>query len=54
MMTLPTEIPSAKKLRLHRLLLAGGIVALFAYAATYLLTVSPIVVRAIGTVLGGS
>ncbi len=38
----------------YQLALAAGVVVLVAYAVTYLLTVSPVVVRAIGTVLGGS
>jgi hypothetical protein len=38
----------------YSLLLTGGVVVLLAYTVTYLLTVSPLVVRALGTVLGGS
>ena len=44
----------AEKGRLYSLLLAGGVVVLLAYTLTYLLTVSPLVVRALGTVLGGN
>ena len=43
-----------EKGRLYSFLLAGGVVILLAYSATYLLTVSPLVVRAIGTALGGN
>lgn len=43
-----------EKGRLYSFLLATGIVVLLAYTVTYLLTVSPLVVRAIGTALGGN
>lgn len=39
--------------RRHHFALAVGVFILLAYVATYLLTVSPVVVRAIGTALGG-
>lgn len=43
-----------EKGRLYSFLLAGGVVVLLAYTLTYLLTVSPLVVRAIGTMLGNN
>lgn len=42
------------KRKLYSLFIAGAIIVLLAYAVTYLLTVSPLVVRAVGNMLGGS
>lgn len=42
----------AEKRKPYSLFLAAGVVVLLAYTVTYLLTVSPLVVRAISTLLG--
>jgi hypothetical protein len=43
-----------EKGRGYSFLLGAGIVVLLAYTVTYLLTVSPLVVRAIGSALGNN
>lgn len=43
-----TKVHSAKQANLYQYLLAGGLVALLAYTGTYLLAVSPMLIRVIG------
>ena len=47
-----TQISSTKQSKLYQFLLLGGVVVLLAYTSTYLLAVSPMLIRVIGPLFG--
>ncbi|MFZ0255506.1 MAG: hypothetical protein WAN46_07665 [Gammaproteobacteria bacterium] len=47
-----TQINSTKQSKLYQFLLLGGVVVLLAYTSTYLLAVSPMLIRVIGPLFG--
>jgi hypothetical protein len=49
MMTTHTQ---DKRHKLYEPLLVGGIVVVLAYAVTYLLAASPVIIRALGPIIG--
>lgn len=46
------KVNSSKQANFYQYLLAGGLVAVLAYTSTYLLAVSPMLIRVIGPLFG--
>lgn len=46
------KITSSKQSKLYQYVLVGGMIVLLAYASTYLLAVSPMLIRVIGPLFG--